>query len=64
MNGDEQILQCMRSITRCTEEELRYQLGKLGHPLAESDDLVPRLLALERSGALRCELMISLGARS
>lgn len=65
MSLDDLILECMRSCTRCTEEELRYQILKRGHvELAEGDGLLRRLRGLERAGRLRCELLISLGEQA
>lgn len=43
--------------------EGRSQVGD-DAPLAHSDGLVLKLLELERLGALRCELLISLGERA
>jgi hypothetical protein len=61
--GDQVILDCLRSSVRVTEGELRYQLGKRGHPLAQSDRLLTVLAEMERGGLLSAELVVSLGER-
>jgi DNA-binding PadR family transcriptional regulator len=45
---------------RQTESELRHQLGKREHPLAESRDLYKLLVRLERAGLLTTELTLHL----
>ena len=41
-----------------TEGELRYQLGRRNHPLAETTELLAELLRMEKAGLLSCELQI------
>jgi hypothetical protein len=61
---DPLILACVKSAARLTEGELRYQLGKRGHPLAQSDRLLAVLAEMEREGLVRTELVVSLVANS
>jgi hypothetical protein len=58
------ILERVRATTRLTEGELRYQLAKRGHPLADSDGLIHELRRMERLGLVRCELLIAVGERA
>lgn len=63
MSGDAVILDCVRSAGRLTEGELRYQLRKRRHPLAESDRLLTVLAEMERGRLLSSELVISIEKR-
>jgi hypothetical protein len=61
--SDMVILDCVRSATRLSEGELRYQLRKREHPLADSDGLLVELAGMEREGLLRSELVVSIKDR-
>ncbi len=45
---------------RQTESELRYQLAKRNHPLAEGPDLYKCLVEFEREGLIQTELTLAL----
>jgi hypothetical protein len=55
------ILDCVRSACRLSEGELRYQLGRRRHPLAQSDRLIVVLAEMEREGLVETELRIAIG---
>jgi hypothetical protein len=56
----EPILLSVHAACRISEGELRYQLAKRGHPLADSDGLLFEIAELERQGLVQTELHISL----
>lgn len=43
-----------------TEGELRYQLSRRAHVLAESDELLRLLARMEKRGLIECELRIGM----
>jgi hypothetical protein len=62
--SDPVILACMQSIGKCSEAELRYQLRKRKHPLADSPKLLSVLAEMETEGLLSTELVVSLGEKA
>jgi hypothetical protein len=62
-DAERQILHRVDRAVRIGEGELRYQLDrKDDHPLAQADDLLDVLAALEREGLVECELCFRLTA--
>ena len=59
MSIDQLIMDKVHSAVRLSEGELRYQLAKHDHPLADSDELLWVLARLEREGRVRCELYVT-----
>jgi predicted nucleic acid-binding protein len=57
---DHMVLRCIDSGLRLTEAELRYQLRRHGHPLAEADQLIVSIAELERDGLLTTQMRFAL----